>query len=139
MYAIFLPHPRIKQTMMKRRSLVLPREIWSIIFRKLDTPTLRKIASLVCKDWLNIIRYLGNKQNFLSIGSYLAALQVIPNPSSQAHEDFIKKNKESLAFSLIPERNLVFGPLSILHSQPRFCDVLLGPKNITKIHGVTTL
>ena len=57
----FLPQPRMKQKMIKRRSLVLPREIWSIIFQKLDTPTLRKIASLVCKDWLNIIRYLGNK------------------------------------------------------------------------------
>merc|ERR1719270_1254996 len=35
----------------------LPREVWTLIFRKLDKRTLRKVASLVCKEWLDIIRF----------------------------------------------------------------------------------
>jgi hypothetical protein len=37
--------------------MMLPREIWTLIFRNLDDCTLRKKASLVCKEWLNLIRY----------------------------------------------------------------------------------
>ena len=37
--------------------MMLPREIWTLIFRNLDVCTLRKKASLVCKEWLNLIRY----------------------------------------------------------------------------------
>ena len=37
--------------------MILPREIWTLIFRKLDNWTLREKASLVCKEWLNLIRY----------------------------------------------------------------------------------
>ena len=36
---------------------MLPREIWTLVFRKLDNWTLREKASLVCKEWLNLIRY----------------------------------------------------------------------------------
>ena len=37
--------------------MMLPREIWTLIFRNLDDCTLRKKASFVCKEWLNLIRY----------------------------------------------------------------------------------
>ena len=37
-------------------TVFLPSEVWTIIFRKLDATTLRKVASLVCKQWFYIIR-----------------------------------------------------------------------------------
>ena len=37
-------------------TVFLPSEVWNIIFRKLDSNTLRKVASLVCKQWFYIIR-----------------------------------------------------------------------------------
>ena len=36
--------------------MYLLEEIWSKIFSYLDEYTLQNVASLVCKDWLNVIR-----------------------------------------------------------------------------------
>ena len=36
--------------------MIFPREIWTKIFHELDRFTIREIASLVCKEWLNIVR-----------------------------------------------------------------------------------
>ena len=36
--------------------MIFPREIWTKIFHELDKFTVREIASLVCKEWLTIVR-----------------------------------------------------------------------------------
>ena len=36
--------------------MTFPSEIWTKIFHALDIFTLREIASLVCKEWYNIVR-----------------------------------------------------------------------------------
>ena len=88
----------------------IPPEVWSTVFRFLDITTLRKGVSLVCKDWLHIIRndpHLSSEfltTAYLSYKDINSLLQSFPilhtiqfRTTSYKHENFGRIDFESAA------------------------------------------